>query len=408
MDPILIVGLVLFGGFVFGEIVSKFSLPKVTGYLLAGVLLNPTVFNFIPKEAVNHTNLITNISLAFITFSIGGTLVYSQLKSLGKSILYMTIFEAEFALIALTAGFLVISPFMVHVQGGTWISVFIPFSILMGCLGSPTDPSPMLAVSHQYKAKGPVTSAILSVGALDDVTGIINYSVIVVIAQAFVLHKVFSVSTTILKPLMQISGSLLMGIIFGFLFITITWFIRKEKEGVFIVLVFGLLSLCTGLANLLGVDELLATMTMGIVATNFHPKSALIFGMLERYTEELIFVLFFTISGMILDFSVLLKSLPLVFFFIIFRLAGKFAGTYVGGSISHAPAKVKKYTVGGLIPLGGIVVGLALLMKQDPAFDKFSDIILSVIIGSTILHEFIGPISGKWAIKAAGETGKAG
>ncbi|MBN2190200.1 MAG: cation:proton antiporter [Candidatus Aureabacteria bacterium] len=406
MDPILIVGLVLFGGFVFGEIATKMNLPKVTGYLLAGVLLNPTVFNFIPKDAVNHTNLITNISLAFITFSIGGTLVYSQLKALGKSILYITLFEAEFALIALVAGFLIVSPFLVHVQGGTWISVFIPLSILMGCLGSPTDPSPMLAVSHQYNAKGPVTSTILSVGASDDVMGIINYSITVVIAQAFVLHKAFSLSTTILKPLLQISGSFLLGIIFGFLFILITWFIRKEKEGVLIVLVFGLLSVCTGVANLLNVDELLSTMTMGAVVANFHPRSEAIFKMLERYTEELIFVLFFTISGMILDFGVLLKSLPLVFFFIIFRLIGKFTGTYVGGSLSHAPAKVKKYTIGGLVPLGGIVVGLALLMKQDPTFSKFSDIILSVIIGSTILHEFIGPISGKWAIKEADEIEK--
>ncbi|MEA3346759.1 MAG: cation:proton antiporter, partial [Candidatus Auribacterota bacterium] len=308
MQPIFIVGLILFGGFVLGEIAAKCNFPKVTGYLLAGVLLNPTVFGFIPEDFLDSTNTITNISLSFITFSIGGTLIYSQIKSLGKGIIFITLFEAEFALLALLFGYIAVSallPGLIHVAGATWIAVFIPFSILMGCLGSPTDPSPLLAVTHQYKAKGPVTSTILSVGAFDDVLGIINFSIAVIIAQTFVEHTGFSITATILTPLGQILGSVMLGIAFGFFFNFITWWIRKEKEGVFIVLILGLLCLCYGISTIIKVDELLSTMTMGIVVANFHPRSDLIFAMLERYTEEMIFVLFFTISGMILDFSVL-------------------------------------------------------------------------------------------------------
>ena len=87
---------------------------------------------------------------------------------------------------------------------------------------------------------------------------------------------------------------------------------KKETEGAFIIVILALLTLCFGVATEIGVDELLATMTMGICVVNFNPKRELIFRIMERYTEELIFVLFFTVSGMHLSFSVLITSYTLI------------------------------------------------------------------------------------------------
>jgi len=82
MQPILIIGIILTAGFLMGEIASRIKLPKVTGYIIAGILLNPELFHFIPQSFSENTNVITNISLAFITFSVGGTLLLSKLKYL--------------------------------------------------------------------------------------------------------------------------------------------------------------------------------------------------------------------------------------------------------------------------------------------------------------------------------------
>jgi Kef-type K+ transport system membrane component KefB len=163
------------------------------------------------------------------------------------------------------------------------------------------------------------------------------------------------------------------------------------------------LSLCFGTATALGVDELLSTMVLGIYVTNFNPKRNIIFKILERYTEGLIFVLFFTLSSMQLNFSVLFTYIILVVFFVIFRTIGKVLGTVTGAALAESPANVRKYTAGGLIPQGGIVVGLALLIKQNMAFDKISDIIISIVIGATVVHELIGPVLSKMALKKAGE-----
>jgi len=403
MQSILIVGIIIFAGFVIGEIANKIKLPKVTGYILAGIMLNPDLFNLIPKDFIRHTSLITNISLSFITFSVGGTLLYSRIKKLGKGILFITLFEAEFALIAVLIGFLAITPFFIHIPDATWLTVFIPISLLISSLASPTDPSATLAVVHEYKAKGDVSSTIMGVAAFDDVLGIINYSIAIAIAGAFAFNNNISLTSSILTPLITIGGAIILGTIFGFIFNAITLFIKEDTEGTFIVCLLGLLLLCFGMATLLGVDELMATMTMGAIVANFNSLGNKIFKILERNTEELIFVLFFTLSGMHLNFSVLSTSYILVLFFVFFRVIGKVLGTMVGASISKSSSMVKRYTASGLIPQGGIVIGLALMIKQNHAFDTISDVIITIIIGATIIHELIGPVLAKMALKKAGE-----
>lgn len=403
MDSLFIVGIILFTGFVFGELLSKIKLPKVTGYILAGVVLNPDLFHIIPANFTNHTEVVTNIALAFITFSVGGTLLYKKIKKLGKGILSITILEAELAFLVVFLGFLLLTPFLVNIPDASYIMVFIPLSILIASLASPTDPSATLAVTHEYHAKGDVSSTIMGVAAFDDALGIINYSLAITIASILILNQNFTITTSILSPLYTIIGAIILGIISGFIFNLISQTIQRETEGMLIVLILCFLLLCYGVASIIGVDELLSTMAMGAFVVNFNKMRKKIFNILERYTEELIFVLFFTISGMHLQFSVFTASFSLVLLFVLFRTLGKIVGSRIGAHIANASPTVKKYVAGGLIPQGGIVIGLALLIKQNTSFNQIADIIISVIIGATIIHELIGPVISKISLKKAGE-----
>jgi len=403
MQPILIIGIILTSGFLMGEIASRIKLPKVTGYIIAGIILNPELFHVIPQTFSENTDVITNISLAFITFSVGGTLLLSKLKYLGKTISLITVFEAEFAFLIVTIGSLIVTPWLLPLDHAGWLTVFIPISLLFGVLASPTDPSATLAVAHEFNAKGDVTSTIMGVAAFDDAIGIFNYSIVIVAAGVLIRHQGFEFYTSVASPIIQIFGAIGVGTLFGLIFNQITRWIKRESEGIFIVILLGLLLVCFGLAKTFNFDELLATMIMGVVVVNFNSNHQKIFKILERYTEQLVFVLFFTISGMQLKFDVLADYYWLVLFFVLFRSAGKFTGTYVGAILSKASPRVKKYTAGGLIPQGGIVIGLALLIKQNPTFDQFSDILLSIIIGATVIHELIGPVIAEYSLKKAGE-----
>lgn len=403
LSPILVFAVILCFGFLCGEIAEKLKLPKVTGFILAGVLLNPDVSHVISPTFADHTAVITNVALSFITFSVGGTLLYSRVKRLGKQIIYITLLEAEMAFLFVALGMLPVLAFLLRIPDATWVATFIPLGLLLACLASPTDPSATLAVVHEYKAHGPVTSTVMGVAAFDDVTGILNYSIAVVVAQALSGGQGVQLSGLVVEPAFSIGGAVLLGITFGFAFNIVTMVLKRETEGALIVVVFGMLAGCFGLATILGVDELLATMSMGVVVVNYNRRREKIFKMLERYTEEMIFVLFFTLSGMHLTVSVLLSNWYLIVFFVLLRSMGKVTGAVLGATLGGASKKVRKYAVGGLIPQGGIVVGLALLLKQNPAFSEISNIVLNVIIGATVVHELIGPVLSRWAIQAAGE-----
>lgn len=406
MDAILIFGIVLTMGFVMGRLAEKIMLPRITGYIVAGIVLNPQIFPFFPKDIVSHTGLITKVALAFITFSIGGTLRYQSIKKLGKSIVSITLFEAEITFLIVFAGLVLTLPYCINIPGHSWLMTYIPLSLLIAAIASPTDPTASLAVAHQYKAKGDVTSTILGVGASDDALGLINYSIAMALTQVMLMHKHFNISTSFIKPLVIVMSSLVLGALFGFILNWIMNAIRRETEGVFAVIIFGLLSICFGTATYLHLDELLATMTMGIMVANFCDQHERVFGFLERYTEEMVFVMFFTISGMFLDFSVLSETAVVVALYTVFRLVGKFFGTFLGAQTSGASAPVKKYTAFGLIPSGGIIVGLALMLKAYSAYDQISGIIINTVIGATVIHELIGPLFVKIAMIKTGEIQK--
>jgi Kef-type K+ transport system membrane component KefB len=125
--------------------------------------------------------------------------------------------------------------------------------------------------------------------------------------------------------------------------------------------------------------------------------------MLERYTEELIFALFFTLSGMLLDLAMIETMFGLIIGFIFLRGSGKWLGSRVGAILSRAPQKIRRHLFWGLLPQGGIVIGLALLLKSNPDFSEVADTVMSVTLGATVIHEIIGPLLAKRALQQAGE-----
>jgi Kef-type K+ transport system membrane component KefB len=399
----LVVGTLLAVGLLLGRVARWLGLPKVTGYIVGGMLLNPQVTHLIPEDFTRHTDLVMNVCLSLITFAVGGSLLAARIRSLGKTIVTITLFEAEGA--ALCVAFGMVAAFSVF-EGfvpQAWVGAVIPMSVIMGALAAPTDPSATLAVTHEFHAKGRVTSTIMGVAGMDDVLGIINYSVATNIAYALLLHTSLNVSSSLLYPFVTIAGGIVTGAVFGSLMNLITAKVELETEGTLIVVILALLCLCFGAARLLGVDELLATMSMGIVVVNFHRDYKRVFALLERYTEELVFAFFFTLSGMSLNVGTLLRTLPLVALFVVLRALGKLSGAVVGAAVSGAPSRVGKLTSLGLIPQGGIVIGLALLLRAKEAFAPVAPTLIAIVIGATVIHELVGPILATLSLRRAGE-----
>jgi len=401
MNVILSIGLLIFTGYILGELAEKIRLPKISGYILAGILLNPDFSGIMSGAFVDHTDPLLTISLAFITFSIGGSLSAKNLKASGKTIISLTLLESLFAFAFVFLFLFLTLSFFIPLFSSIYISVAV--SLVLASLAAPTDPSATLAVIYEYKAKGEVSSAMLEIAAFDDLVGIVLYTLVTAFATFFMGKSDLEFSRVFLNLGRDIGGSLLIGGIVGLLFTFIVKIFSKQPEGTLIVLTFGLVALSYGISEYFGFESLLSTMALGAVVVNFNPLADKIFKLIERYTDELIFVVFFTLSGLHLQLSSISGSFVLIVIYIVARAFGKFAGIYSGSLFFTLPPKVKRFTAGGLIPQGGIVIGLALLITKDPVFKDTGSMIVGIVIGAALIHEIIGPIASHLSLKKAGE-----
>ena len=400
-NTLLETGIIILFGFLCGELAKIVKLPKVSGYIVAGILLNPDITGVISNEFIEGSSTLINIALAFITFLIGGSLSWKKIKESGKMVLMLTTLEAMFAFFAVA----IISFIAIHYifnLVSTW-QLSLAMSLILGALAAPTDPSATLAVKNEYHAKGQVSSTVLEIAAFDDIFGIVLYTLSVAVAATFAGDVPMNTMDAFKELVYSIGGSVLIGIFAGWLFNMATKIFSKETAGELIVLISGFLIGIYGISSAFHFDELLSTMTLGVMLINFNPQRDRIFNIIEQYTDELIFVIFFTLSGLHLQFSSISGSLMIIAFFVFARFLGKYSGIYTAAVITKAPTPVKKYTAGGLFPQGGIVIGLALLLTKNKTFDEISTSVVGIVIGAAVIHEVLGPIIAKYFLRKAGD-----
>ena len=401
MNVILSIGILIFTGYILGELAEKIKLPKISGYIFAGIVLNPDLLGIMSSQFVEHTDPLLTISLSFITFSIGGSLSKENLKATGKNILILTVFESLFAFFAVFLFMFISLNFFIHIFQSTYVNIAV--SLVLASLAAPTDPSATLAVIHEFKAKGEVSTSMLEIAAFDDIVAIIIYTMVTALASLLLGGANIEFGSALLNLGRDIFGAIIIGAIVGFVFNLATRLFKKQEEGTLIVLTFGMILLSYGISEYFRFESLLSTIALGAVVVNFNSLSNKIFKLIERYTDELIFVIFFTLSGLHLQLASITGSYILILIYIIARIIGKFSGIYTGSVLTKTNSRIRRFTPGGLIPQGGIVIGLALLLTKDEIFKDSATIIMGVVIGAALIHEIIGPISSRLSLKKAGE-----
>ncbi len=400
---VLFFGIILLAGYILSVFADKFGFPKIVGYLTAGLLLNPQVINFIPPEFIAITKPVTSFCLAFITFEIGSSFSVKELKTTGKKYFKLAFFESFGAFLFIFIVFFIISTYILPFSV-TGVAVSVAFSLLLASLGAPTDPSATLAVIHEYKAKGPVTNAVLGAAAFDDIITLILFSFSISISHALLGEQDTSFFHVLYTIAYKIIGAVLTGIIFGIIFNKTTEFFKVNEKKSLMILFFAFLSLTFGLALFLKFDELFSTLTLGFVIRNFNKSEKKIMQITEHALEDLFFLIFFVFSALNFSFeSISFRLLILISVFILLRMTGKYLGMNGGSKLLKMPGEVRKYAFGGLIPQGGIVLGLSLMIMNQSEFKPFSNLLVGIIMGATIIHEFVGPFISKIVLRKANE-----
>jgi len=403
MNSISAVGIFMIVGLFGGFVARKIKFPTISGYIITGIGLS--LLNVIPRELINgELNVITDVSLGIIGYLVGGGLKLTRLKKLGKVILSITPFEAIGAWIFVTVLIAFLGPLIIRVgfPNSNFYQSYLPMALVLGAISCATAPAATVAIIHEYKASGSFTTTLLAIVALDDAVAVIAYAIGSSIAETLIAGlKSISWHRILMPPAINIFGSILLGIALGFGLIYINRFAKTRQK--LLVMILGTILLCVGVAKALDISNILANMALGFVIANRMKSSENMFGVIS-HIEDVIFAVFFTLAGLHFDLGVIKMAGILAVLLFVGRCSGKFVGVYLGASISHSPLAIKKYLGFGLLPIAGVTVGLAMLIKQHPAFSSVESIMINGILASVIINELVAPPLTKYAIFKAGEA----
>ncbi|GAB6097703.1 cation:proton antiporter [Desulfatiferula olefinivorans] len=402
IQPLECLGILFIIGYLGGRCANHLGFPRVTGYIVAGVLLSPSVSGILPAELINDKCVIINdIALGVIAFSVGGSLKLSKVRQLGKTIFIINITESFGSFILSLVLISVLGPYILRPDKplGTFVEVYLPLSLIVAAVSAATAPAAILAIVHEIKAKGPLTTTLLGVVALDDGMAIIFFAFARAVVRGLMNKGGMSLFAMVVDPVTTIFGSLAVGAAIGSLMVYLTAWVKKRES--LLIVILGSIFICSGIAEHLDCSPLLANMMAGFVIINMGTYSDRFFIAVENI-EEPLFALFFTLAGSHFDVKVFKMVGMLAVLIAVSCFIGKFIGARLGAELSHAPEVVKKYLGYGLLPKAGVTLGLVFMARSFITPDVF-EIMVNAILGSVIINELIAPPLVKYALTRAGE-----
>ena len=287
---IIPIALMLFSGFALTRVTKRLKLPNVTAYILAGILIGPYCLNLVNPDIIEGTSFIADIALAFIAFGTGEFFTFSTLKQNGLKVCIITLFEATLASLFV----FVLCLFILKLN--------LSLSLVLGALAATTASASTIMTIRQFNAKGEFVNTLLQVVALDNVFGLVAYSMAISVAVALQSGS-FKLSS-ILMPIALNLAVLLLGGLFG-LFLKLLMPKQRSTDNRLIITIAVLFSFC-GICALLDVSPLLGCMSMGMIYINITEDDK-IFKQLNYFNPPIL-LLFFVRSGMNFKLDVLLHS----------------------------------------------------------------------------------------------------
>jgi len=388
MNTLLALSIALAVGLLMTRLIKLIRLPDVTAYLLAGLMIGPYVLNILSPELNSKLNILSDVALGFIAYSIGAEFKISYLKEIGIKPIVITCLESLFASVFVFVVLLLMGQPM-------------PLCLALGAIAAATAPAATLMVVRQYKAHGPVSKMLLPVVAMDDATGLMLFAVMSSIAQAMDdPNAQMNVYTLLIAPLLQIAGSLAMGVALGIVLVLILklFHSRGKKLGLTLMIVFAAVGLSD--ASVLDLSSLLVCMMVGATMVNLYQQSDAMLEQCDRFTPPL-FLMFFVLSGADLNLSVLPTVGLVGVAYVLARAAGKVAGATTGALIERCDKNIIKYLGFTLIPQAGVAIGMARMSYTT--LPNYATVINAVVLSGTLIYELCGPVITKIALTKAGE-----
>lgn len=384
MNTPLYIGIVLLAGLAGGRVAQQFKLPSVTGYLLAGFILGPSVMNLITPEINYSMTLVTEFAIGLLSVSVGMELHRHVLKNNGRTLLTISIGNTMISLILVT-----LATYL--------IGLSFSQAIILGVVSLTVSPAGVMEIVKERKTSGPMTRTLLNLVALDNLISITLFGLVLSLVQAS-MQPTFVYTDVIISIVRDIGLGLLIGAFTGFVF---AYFLEKQLlQDKLLVVIISVIMVNNGLAELLNLSPVLMCIFTGIAITNLTNNRVRVASTFERINLP-VNVMFLTLSGAHIEIGIIYKVGLIGLAYILARLIGRAGGAYLFAQMTDLDKKAKQNIGLGLVPQAGIAIGLVTIAEQT--LPSMAGTLSGVLLTGVIFFEVIGPLIVETGLSRAGE-----
>lgn len=382
-----LIGALLLAGLLGGELVRRLlGLPRITGYVLAGVLLGPQVSGLLAPGALGEARVLIDLSLGLIVFELGHRLDFQWLRR-NRWLSVAALAESAFCFGAVLAALLAFG--------------FEPLlAASAAAIGTATSPAVVLLVAHELRASGQVTERMLLFTAVNSV---LAYVALTLLLPFLHLEHAVSWGEAVLHPLYILGGSALVAFVASLGLLWLAGWVGKREDRQFILLI-ALVVLAVGVARSLNLSVVVTVIILGILARNFDYEHVLLplrFG----YGGQLFFVILFVLTGASVEFTAVPAVAAAVVAFVVARFLGKGLAILAFGRLSGVRPGSAGLLSLALLPMSGLAV--VMVLDTQAMYPAFGGELAAVVLSAVAVLEIVGPIATQFALKRAGEADPA-
>ena len=390
----LALGFTLLGASIVGDLLRRVHLPRLTGYLLFGLVAGPYLGNVITQPMAAQLQVISGMATAFIALIAGLTLNLDRLGRRRSDIgrLAATILLVAMAGAAMAAWlvwpWLPIAP---DASGAGKLAMVLLLTIILVSF----SPTMTAAVTTETGARSRLSETVLAVVVLADIAALILFSISTQFARV-ALGGAADEGTLLARFAWEIGGAIAFGVLVGAVVALYLRYIGREMT----LVVLAACVLLSQVGTTQQFEPLLAAMAAGLVIENLSiAQGDALKGAIQRAAPPVLIVFFVAIGA-----SLRLDTLGAVgvaaFGMAALRLGLIKAGVAVAARRGAIDDDARKYMWTGLISQAGITLGFAAVVASE--FGDWGMNLQVLVVALIAIHELLGPLLFRRGLLRAG------
>jgi Kef-type K+ transport system membrane component KefB len=390
-------GYLLLTAFLLGSLFKSIGLPKLTGYLTAGILVGPEVLALVRAEEMPSLRMINGLAIALIALTAGVEMDLRAMRPLARSILWISTLAVVGTMLLLTGAVIAAAPILPFMDGLTFQQIAAS-GLVLAVVMTAMSPAVVVALRDETQADGPLTRTVLGVVIIADLVVIIMFAGSSAIAQSS-FGGGADLGATLGLLAWEIGGSLLTGAVLGL--IIYAYLRMVDSGGALFLLTVAFVAAEVG--QRVHFDPLLMALAAGLLVRNLTSMGDRLLHAIEASALP-VYVIFFAVAGAGIHLHALVAVGVPAAIFVTVRAAGFYFGTRAAASIAGAPEVVRKFGGVGLMPQAGLALALAIILVRS--FPQLGPQSAALIFGIVAINELLAPVAYRLALLRSGEAGK--